>query len=317
MRCLAALLLLFALSAAAMAAPDPQSGAAQPGASQSGALQSGASQSGASQSGASQSGASQSGASQSGASQSGASQSGASQSGVPQSGVSQSGGSQSCAAPPQFVTTGKSLGPLKAAIDGKRPVEILAIGSGSTTGSNGDQPDNAFPYRMLDALRAGLPQLTFNLTVLGGRGMSAEQMLPLVAAQVRQAPPQLVLWQTGTVEAIHAMRATGMRTALREGLDAIRKAGGSLVLIDPQFSRALRSNTDIEPYETELQLVGALPDAVLFHRYDLTRVWALQGQIDPERATTDTRQAVLVRLNACLGQALARFVLSGAGIASP
>ncbi len=282
MRCLAALLLLFAVPAVAMGAPTPPTGDLQ-------------------------SGGPQPPASQPGASQPTASQPTASKSGV----------LQACEAAPQFSTAGKSLGTLKAAIEGERPVGILAVGSGSTTGANGDQPDHAFPYRMVDALRDDLPHVTFNLTVLGGRGMSAEQMLPLVTAQVRQSPPQLVLWQTGTVEAIHAMRANGMRQALREGLDAIRKAGGSLVLIDPQFSRALRANTDIDPYETELQQVAALPDAVLFHRYDLTRAWALQGQIDPERAATDTRQAVLVQLNACLGQVLARFVLSGAGVAPP
>jgi hypothetical protein len=277
MRCLAALLLLFALPAAAVAAPDTQSGSAQPGDARPGTSQSAASQ----------------------------------------PGTSQTGTSQSCAAPPQFISARKSLGPLKTAIDAGGPVEILAIGSGSTTGANGEQPDNAFPYRMLDALRADVPHVKFNLTVQGGRGMSAEEMLPRVKARVRLVPTQLVLWQTGTVEAIHALRANRMREALREGLDAIGKAGGSLVLIDPQFTRALRANTDIEPYETELQQVGALPDAVLFHRYDLTRIWALQGQIDPERATKDARETVLARLNACLGQALARFVLSGAGSPRP
>jgi hypothetical protein len=126
-----------------------------------------------------------------------------------------------------------------------------------------------------------------------------------------------VVWQTGTVEAIHAMRADRMRQALRAGLDQIRAAGGNLVLVDPQFTRALRANTDVEPYETELQQISALPDVVLFHRFELTRFWALQGHIDPERAAPETREAELTRLNVCLGEALAHFVLNGAGIASP
>jgi hypothetical protein len=159
--------------------------------------------------------------------------------------------------------------------------------------------------------------VTFDLTVRGGRGMSAAEMLPLVKAQVQQTPTQLVLWQTGTVEAIRGMRPALMRQALRQGLDVIHAAGGSLVLLDPQFTRALRANTDVEPYETELQQVAALPGAALFHRYELTRFWVLQGRIDPERAAQDTREAELARLNVCLGQALARYVLSGAGVAAP
>ena len=222
-----------------------------------------------------------------------------------------------CEVAPQFVTATRLLEPLKAAIDAGGPVQILAVGSGSTVGANSVQPDNAFPYRMLDALRAALPKVAFDLTVLGGRGMTAEEMLPLVKAQVRRTPTQLVLWQTATVEAIRGMRPDRMRQALREGLDAIRAAGGSLVLIDPQFTRALRANTDVEPYQTELQQVARLPGAALFHRYDVTRFWVLQDRIDPERASKDTREAELARLNVCLGQALARYVLSGAGMAAP
>ena len=222
-----------------------------------------------------------------------------------------------CDIPSQFITAQKPLGPLKAAIASGGPVSILAVGSGATAGASGEQPDSAFPYRMLDVLRAELPRVTFDLAVRGGRGMAAQEMVPLIKAQMQQTPAQLVLWQTGTVEAIRNMRPDRMRQALRAGLDIIRAAGGSLVLLDPQFTRALRANTDLEPYETELQQVAALPGAALFHRYDLTRVWVLQGRIDPERAAKDTREAELARLNACMGQALAHYVLNGAGVAAP
>jgi len=225
--------------------------------------------------------------------------------------------SQSCDVAPQFVTVQKPLAPLKAAIEAGGPIEILAVGSGSTTGANGSRPDDAYPYRMVDALRAALPHVTFNLTVRGARGLSAEEMLPLVKAAMQQTPARLVLWQTGTVEAIRGLRPARMREVLREGLDIIHTAGGSLVLIDPQFTRALRANTDVEPYETELQQVASLPGAVLFHRYELTRFWVLQERIDPERAPKDAREAELSRLNHCLGDALARYVLSGVGGAAP
>jgi hypothetical protein len=225
--------------------------------------------------------------------------------------------SQPCDVAAQFVTPQKPLEPLKAAIAAGGPVEILAVGSGATVGANGVQPDSAFPYRMLYALRAALPQVAFDLTVRGGRGMTAEEMLPLVKAQVEHTPAKLVLWQTGTVEAIRGLRPARMRQVLRQGLDVIHATGGSLVLLDPQFTRALRANTDVEPYETELQQVAALPGATLFHRFELTRFWVLQDRIDPERATKDTREAELARLNVCLGQALARYLLNGAGVATP
>jgi hypothetical protein len=108
-----------------------------------------------------------------------------------------------------------------------------------------------------------------------------------------------------------------MRQALRAGLAAIHAAGGDLVMIDPQFTRTLRANTDLEPYESELQQTGVMPGADLFHRFELTRGWALEGRIDPERAPKETREAVLNDLNACVGEALARYLLDGAGVAAP
>jgi hypothetical protein len=224
---------------------------------------------------------------------------------------------QPCAAAPQFVMAPRPLDALKAAIDAHRPVRILAVGSGATTGAAGVQAGSAFPDRMRDALRAALPLVEVRLTVRGGRGMTAEEMLPLVEAEVKQAPPVVVLWQTGTVEAVRGLRVDRMRRALRAGLDAVRAAGGSLVLIDPQFTRALRANTDLEPYEAELQQIATLPSASLFRRYELTRGWALEGRFDPERAAKDAREEVLARLNACLGETLARYLLNGAGIAAP
>lgn len=219
--------------------------------------------------------------------------------------------SQSCDLAPRFITATRPLPALHAAIAAGRPVQILAVGSGATT-----RAEVAYPARLLATLQARLPGADIRLTVRGGRGMTAEQMLPLVLAQVKQAQPAVVLWQTGTVEAVHALRPDRMRQALQTGLAAVRAAGGSVVLIDPEFSRALRANTDLEPYEAELQQVGVMPGASLFRRLELTRGWVLEGRIDPERAAKDAREAVLDRFNACLGEALAQYLLSGARIAS-
>ena len=222
-----------------------------------------------------------------------------------------------CGIAPRYVTPTKPLAALKTAIATHRDVSILAVGSGATTGGGSTRAGDAYPIRMLDLLRAALPHREITLTVRGGRGMTAVEMLPLVETELKQTPLTVVVWQTGTVEAIKAMRADRMRQALRTGLEAIHGAGADLVMVDPQFTRALRANTDLEPYETELQQIGALPGADLFHRYELTRGWALDGRIDPERAPKEKREAVLNDLNSCVGEAMARYLLNGAGVVVP
>jgi hypothetical protein len=224
---------------------------------------------------------------------------------------------QPCDIPAPFTDVTRPIEPLSRAIAEHRRVTILAIGSAATAGSGTGPADSGFPRRMLAALREAQPRVDFSLAVRGGRGMTAVQMLPLIEDELTQAPPTVVLWQTGTVEAVRGMRADRMRRALQTGVEEIREAGASLVLIDPLFTRTLRANADVEPYETELQQVASQPGAWLFRRYDLTRGWVLSGKIDPERAETDERGIVLDRLNACLGDALARYLLNGARVTAP
>ncbi len=110
---------------------------------------------------------------------------------------------------------------------------------------------------------------------------------------------------------MRGLRPDGMLELLHEGAERVRDAGGDLVLIDPQFSRFLRANTDLDPYEGVMQQVATMPGVVLFHRFELMRAWANDGRLDLERTPKADRDKALEELNMCLGQALARFVLSG------
>jgi hypothetical protein len=227
-----------------------------------------------------------------------------------------------CGAPAEFTTTDAPLAQLATAIAAGGPVPVLAVGSATTVGSVSSStglptsaaPGASFPWHMVRALEAALPDVKFTLTVRGGRGMTAEDMLKLIEAALKEQRFALVLWQTGTVEAVRGLRPDGVLDVLHSGAERIREAGGDLVLIDPQFSRFLRANTDLDPYENILQQVATMPGAALFHRFDLMRAWANDGRIDLEHTQKADRDKALDELNQCLGKALARFVLSGVDV---
>ena len=79
-------------------------------------------------------------------------------------------------------------------------------------------------------------------------------MLPLIEEALKQQHYQLVMWQTGTVEAVRGLRPDGCWMCCT-GAERVRDAGGDVVLIDPQFSRFLRANTDLDAYEEVMQQV--------------------------------------------------------------
>src|ERR1700761_414103 len=90
-----------------------------------------------------------------------------------------------CAVPDSLLLPDEPLTRFAAAIRAGGPISILAVGSATTVGAElGTDHATAFPYRMGEALQAALPKISFDLTVRGGRGMTAEDMLPLLHSEL-------------------------------------------------------------------------------------------------------------------------------------
>ena len=206
-------------------------------------------------------------------------------------------------------TPDQPLDNLAAAVKSGGPIDVLALGSANTVASG----KAAYPYAMLQALTLALPHTTFRLTVEGGRGRTAGDLLEDLRAALKRQHFALVVWQTGTVEAVRGTRPEELQDVLEEGASMVEGQGGNLVLMDPQFSRFLRANTDIDPYEQAIAAAAQVPGADLFRRFDLMHGWAEDGTLDLERTTAAERPAVVSLLNQCVGRSLARFVLNGIG----
>jgi hypothetical protein len=216
-----------------------------------------------------------------------------------------------------FIASDEKLDALAAAIKAGGPVDVLAVGSATTVGQDGKAEGVSFPYRMIEALHAALPGADFQLTVKGARGMTAQDMIKLMDAAISAHTYPLVLWQTGTVEAVRGLRPDTLHAVLDAGVQHVRARDGDVVLIDPNYSRALRANTEIDPYLQAMRMVAGRPGVVLFRRYDLTRSWVDNGQLDIERVPKADRTAAIDALNRCVGQALAAFVLNSVHHVAP
>ena len=189
----------------------------------------------------------------------------------------------------------------------------LALGLGNGP-RNGDlmASDAAFPFQMGKALQQAIPGLTVTVTVKGGRGMLASEMLDIIRSELAAHHYQLVIWQTGTVEAVRNIPAGTFYQTLSDGSAMIADAGADLVIVDPQFSRFLHANADLDPYSQSMQQVAAQPGVILFHRFELMRYWSGEGQIDLERTAKSQRVKTVEALHACLGGSLARMVAASA-----
>ncbi len=214
-----------------------------------------------------------------------------------------------CAAPKDLTEGGTDFPATKAALKSGGPVDVLAMGSASMLGPGG-KADRAFPARMTGLLQAAFPAAQVRLTVRSGRGLTAAGMLAALPGALAERHYSLVLWQTATVEAVRSLPADELFQTLTEGAKQVHDAGADLVLIDPQYSRFLRANADLDPYLQMMQRAAALPDVFLLRRYDLMRTWVDSGQIDLERASRTQRDSVADALHDCLARKLAESILA-------
>jgi hypothetical protein len=215
-----------------------------------------------------------------------------------------------CGAPAELLDGGVALPATARALEAGR-LRIVVGGSASVFGPGTSGPTAAWPARLEALLAKRHPGLAIEMVVRGGRGLTAAESGALIAAELALAPAQLVLWQTGTVEAVRGLEPEVLTEALTAGLERMAGAGLDAVLIDPQFSRFLRANANVEPYLDAIRLVAAAHGVPVLRRYELMRFWAETDRVDLERAPRGTRTAVADRLNACLAEALAALIAHG------
>lgn len=215
-----------------------------------------------------------------------------------------------CDVPAEVASAARPLPAVARALQA-RSLRILVLGSGSVTGPGASGPEAAWPARLEAMLAQRHPGVRVELTVRGGRGVTVHDHLALLRESLNAQPPALVLWQAGTVEAVRGLDPDDMGEAMLQGLDRIRRRGADIILLDQQYSRFLRANTNIDAYRDKLRLVAAAAGAPLFRRYDLMQHWVDGGALDLERTARADRGAATDRLNDCVAKALAELIAQG------
>ena len=215
-----------------------------------------------------------------------------------------------CGAPPELLEPGAPL-PATARAVAAGNLRIVAVGSASVLGPGTSGPAAAWPARLEALLAARYPGLKIETALRGAPGLTAADSIAMIRDELRRVPAQLVLWQTGAVEAARNLDLDEFATTLDMGLKRIDGAGADAVLVDPQFSRFLRANANVEPYREAMRLAAAAHNAPLVRRYDLMHAWAEAEKVDLERAPRSAKVAVADRLNECLAQAIAELLARG------
>ena len=217
-----------------------------------------------------------------------------------------------CEVPDYFLSGDTALPKVAEAIKAGGPLNILVVGSRSSTigGPASGAETAAYPGQMQVALKEQLPSIQVNLSVEIQAKKTAEEVATGLAKLVETKKPTLVIWQTGTVDAMRSVDPDDFRSAVNEGVVALGDAGADAILINPQYSPRTESMISASAYLDNMRVVAQEHEIPLFDRFALMQKWSEAGDFDLFTAVHNSELAK--KVHGCLGRALSQFIMASA-----
>jgi lysophospholipase L1-like esterase len=211
-----------------------------------------------------------------------------------------------CRAAQEQVENAYPLPRTAQAIADKR-LSILVVGAGSSVLPGPDGAKRAYPGRLQAALSEALPGTKIEIATDVQPRRTAENMAQVLAPALAKAMPQLVIWQTGTVDAMRSVEAEQFSEALEQGISDAKAAGADMILINAQYSPRTESMIALGTYSDLMRRVAAQQEVPLFDRFAVMKAWADLGIFDFYATTKKLDMAEHV--HDCIGRLLADLVL--------
>ena len=221
--------------------------------------------------------------------------------------------SQTCDVPAYLLTTESPLPKVTEAVKSGRPLDILVVGSRSSTINASEA--SAYPARLQAALREKLPSVAVNVSLELQVKKTAEEVASGLVKLVEVKKPTLVVWQTGTVDAMRSIDPDEFRAAIEAGVAAVQNAGSDVVLMNLQYSPRTETMISVPPYLDNMRMVAQKRDVPLFDRFAIMHQWNDAGDFDLFTAFHGVELAK--RVHDCLGRALAALVIDAAHVGPP
>jgi lysophospholipase L1-like esterase len=211
-----------------------------------------------------------------------------------------------CAVAAHLVETSYPLPKVKRAIAEKK-LNVLVVGAGSSQlpGANGEK--NAYPARLQQALADQLKGVEVKVTTDVKATRTASEMVKMLPANLAATKPALMVWQTGTTDAMRGVDPDQFSQALDQGIVIARGAGADVVLVNAQYSPRTESMIALSTYSEDMRWVALQQEVPLFDRFSIMRLWSDIGTFDLYSATK--KLDIAERVHDCIGRLLADLVI--------
>ncbi len=213
-----------------------------------------------------------------------------------------------CDVPSGLTDDESPLSNAAAAVKRDKALKIVVLGSSSSMASGTTNADGSWPKRLEVHLSARFPGTVIRVVNRSIAGQGAQKMLDRLQADVISEKPALIVWQTGTAEAVRGVEPDQFISTLLAGVDKLTTAGIDVMLMDPQYSRYTARVINFQPYVDALRQVSAMRNLVLLPRYSIMRFWVESGNFNFVDLPRAQAAEVADQVYDCIGRIVARVV---------
>jgi hypothetical protein len=219
-----------------------------------------------------------------------------------------------CAAPGYLLFGDSLLERVAAAVKHEKALNIVVLGGASSTLPGPAGTSFAFPARLEVALARRLPNLKVSVTADIRSRQTAEQTVDTIEKLLAGQKPNLLVWQTGTYDAVRGTDPEKFRAAVSEGVEKLQGGGIDVVLMNMQYSPRTDAIVAIAAYADGMRWVAREREVPVFDRLAIMRHWYDAGHFDLYAATKDMKTAKSV--HDCIGRTLAASIIDAARLES-
>jgi hypothetical protein len=217
-----------------------------------------------------------------------------------------------CPVPDGLALRDISLPAVKKAVEADQPLVILTFGGVRPAGADADTLGTTFPARLQADLTAALPQTRISVVNEEPPGQSSADVPSAFPGLIAKSGARLVIWGPGTRDVAAKLELPAFIAALNSGIDAVRRSGADLILMDTIFLPAPGRMAMVERYRQALLDAATTNHVPLLRRHDMMRRWSEDGTLNMAARDPAEREAVARRLFSCVAQVLAEPIAAAA-----
>ncbi|HET9245829.1 MAG TPA: SGNH/GDSL hydrolase family protein [Xanthobacteraceae bacterium] len=219
-----------------------------------------------------------------------------------------------CDAPGYLLFGSNELKHVAEAVQKQHKLTIAVVGTGSSILAGPDGPRSAYPARLEAVLKQKLPGIDVKVVSLVRTRMTTEDLAKGMEKMLTDEKPDLVIWQTGTLDAIRRVDPDEFRAALDEGVETLHKGGVDVILMNMQYSPRTDIMVPLGPYADNMRHVAQQHEIPLFDRLAIMRHWSDTGAFDLYAAGKDN--VLAQRVHDCIGRGIAAMIIDAAHLRS-